>query len=160
LGYVEFPAATMAGQVNRDLVGWTHNTQGYVFYQPLEPGEQKVIFTNGGANRSDRGPDTRIFLKDSLLNLAPGSYTNVYLADDVDNNTFRIVTTKEDRNMPIEEGKTLLRVINLCPDAGPLIITRVYDDGRAEEVEGFPPFCHSVNIRPTPHLTPRDWRLS
>jgi hypothetical protein len=137
MGYVEFPA-TMAGRTNKDVVGWTRNTQGYVFYQPLEPGVQKIIFTNGTAIRTDRGPDTRIFLKDSLLNLTPGSYTNVYLADDVENNTFRIVTTKEDRNMPVEKGKTLLRIINLCPDAGPLLISRVYDNGHTEEVEGFP----------------------
>ena len=137
LGRIEYPYTT-AGNNNQDLVGWTRNTLGYVFYMPLEPGEQKVIFTNGANNRNNQGSDTRIFLKDSLLNLAKGSFTNVYLADDVENNAFRIVTTSEDRDMPVEKGKTSLRVINLCPDAGPLLISRVYDDGHNEEVEGFP----------------------
>lgn len=133
----EFPTAVSGGS-GWYIVGWTHNTQEYVFYLPLEAGEQKVIFTNGADNWRDRGPDSRIYMKDSLLNLAKGSYTNVYLADDVENNAFRIVTTNEDRDMPVEKGKTSLRVINLCPDAGPLLISRVYDDGHNEEVEGFP----------------------
>lgn len=139
----EFPDA-MAGNINRDIVGWTRNTLGYIFYMPLEPGEQRVIFTNGGDWYGDYGPDTRIYMKDSLLHLAKESYTNVYLTDGVEDRSFHIVTTNEDRNMPAEKGKTLLRIINLSPDVGPLIINRTYDDGRTEQVEGFPtvlPFC-------------------
>lgn len=102
------------------------NTYQYMFYMALAPDSYRFIYTGGN----------KVYWQDTTLNLADGSYTQLYLTEDAEIDRYRIVAVPDERTAA-PPGKVKVRVVHLSADTEPLAITRVFSDG-SNRNEGFP----------------------